>query len=322
MDFASNILKNWNITGEIEDISHTGYSGSDIFKIKSINKTYILKGYPAKLSIENIRKTHEILDIAHQNNFHLIPYSVKTQNGDFAFNANAKVWDVVTFVLGSHLIENPTPSALTNLSQTIAQFHLATKEVKIDQDIRHGNPISLQKIEDIFDWWNITKKIDKDKLSEAGILTDIEEFIDLSVTFFDKSMRGFDWIDSFEKLPRCIVHSDLTKRNILFEHDKVTGIIDFESVRYNSRLLDIARLAMEFTNASHDKVERILQAYEEISPLQTYEKDNAMLYLGVLNTTVTLWTVKNYISLHLQNSTNLSDFISKIHQAIGIYKML
>lgn len=316
------ILKNWNITGEIEDISHTGYSGSDIFKIKSADKTYILKGYPAKLSVENIRKTHEILDIAHQNNFHFLPYSVKTQNGDCAFNANAKVWDVVTFVLGSHLIENPTPSALANLSQTIAQFHIATKEVKIDQDIRHGNPISLQKIQDIFDWWNITRKTDKDKLLKAGILTVTEEFMDLSITFFEQSMKKFDWIDSFEKLPRCIVHSDLTKRNILFKNDEVTGIIDLESVRYNSRLLDIVRLAMEFTNASHDKVNKILQSYEEISPLQAYEKDNSMLYLGVLNTTVNLWTVKNYISLHLQNSTNLSDFTSKIHQAIGIYKML
>ena len=318
----SHILKNWNITGKIEDISHTGYSGSQIFKITAEDSEYILKGYPSKLSIGNIYKTHEILRTAREHNFNLLPNFVRTLNGDSVVREDNTLWDLVTFLSGSHMLNNPQTSILVNLTKEVAHFHLATNQVLIDDEIRHGNPISLRKIQEIFEWWQIIKKADNQKLSDAGVLDVVEEFIEFATLYFEKSMKRFDWDDSFKKLPRCIVHSDITKRNVLFDNDVVSGVIDLESVRYNSRLLDIARLAMEFANGNKESMKIILEAYDSVSALTQHEKENAMLYVGVLNLTVTLWSIKNYISTHFQNYTNHSDFASKIQQGINIYKVL
>lgn len=242
--------------------------------------------------------------------------------GESVVNDQDCLWDMVTFIGGLHLTENPQHSSLVNLTEAVARFHLATRQVKIDDDIRQGKAISLQKIQEIFDWWSVMQKSDKEDLSKMHLLNAIEEFMSKGLDFLKETMLRFDWHYSFTKLPRCIVHSDLTKRNIFFENDVVAGIIDFESVRYNSRLLDIVRLAMEFTDPVQDNMNLVLEAYNNVSPLTVYEKENAMLYVGVLNLTVSLWTIKNYISSHLQKYKNHSNFIATLQRAIQIYKVL
>ncbi len=51
-------------------------------------------------------------------------------------------------------------------------------------------------------------------------------------------------LDSFERLPRQIVHGDWTPRNVLFQYDdremRLTGVLDFEAMIWDPACVDVA----------------------------------------------------------------------------------
>ena len=89
-------------------------------------------------------------------------------------------------------------------------------------------------------------------------------------------------------LPTGIIHSDLFRDNVLFEHNKLTGILDFYSAGKGILLLDIAVTCNDWCHNNGmfnvTKSYALLAAYESLRPLTTQEKQNwsVMLRLAAL----------------------------------------
>lgn len=78
------------------------------------------------------------------------------------------------------------------------------------------------------------------------------------------------------KLPKGIIHADLFTDNALFEHDQLSGIIDFYDACYDTYLYDIAITINAWcTNEQGELVEQLvsgfLQNYQSIRPLTDAE---------------------------------------------------
>ncbi len=63
------------------------------------------------------------------------------------------------------------------------------------------------------------------------------------------------------------VHMDFRPANIIVDNDKVTGIIDFESVRFGSTEIDFTKLYRDFLSYDISLLENYKTGYSSVRPL-------------------------------------------------------
>lgn len=113
--------------------------------------------------------------------------------------------------------------------------------------------------------------------------------IDAHLTVADRELIAdelhFQALNSPENLPIGVIHTDLFRDNVLFEHDKISGVLDFYSACRGELLFDIAVTANDWCcdngifNA--DKVATLLASYEILRPLHIEEKQHWQTQLRI-----------------------------------------
>jgi homoserine kinase type II len=87
---------------------------------------------------------------------------------------------------------------------------------------------------------------------------------------------AFQAENSSVKLPQGVIHGDLFRDNVLFEADRLSGLLDFYSACIDALLLDVAIAANDwcYENGSIDKekLTALLSAYQSLRPLESSEK--------------------------------------------------
>ena len=147
----------------------------------------------------------------------------------------------------------------------LARFHLAGS----DYTAKRNNPCGL-------DWYVvIAKKLDPLLNRSERIL--LHQEIDIYLQY------------PFTSLPQGSIHADIFHDNVLFDGDRLGGIIDFDYACYGSLIYDLAVIMNDwciFTNGELDpaRTEPLLQAYHRVRPLQGRELKalNLMLRVGAL----------------------------------------
>lgn len=83
----------------------------------------------------------------------------------------------------------------------------------------------------------------------------------------------------WDHLPNGIIHADLFRDNVLFDNDKLSGVIDFYFACSGAFLYDIAILINDWCRDSYgsldkEKTSAFLSAYEDLRPLTPIEQEN------------------------------------------------
>lgn len=70
-------------------------------------------------------------------------------------------------------------------------------------------------------------------------------------------------------LPKGVIHGDLWQKNILFEGDEISAVLDFTSAMYDLLLFDLAGLfkSIYFSNNSEEHFDALLSKYQMARPL-------------------------------------------------------
>jgi homoserine kinase type II len=86
-------------------------------------------------------------------------------------------------------------------------------------------------------------------------------------------------------LPTGVIHADLFRDNVLFDGDKLSGILDFYRACQGTLLFDIAVTANDWCSDDGvfnlEKVTALLAAYEILRPLQAQEKHHWQTFLRI-----------------------------------------
>ncbi len=94
---------------------------------------------------------------------------------------------------------------------------------------------------------------------------------------------SFQTENSPANLPQGVIHADLFRDNVLFESDRLSGLLDFYTACTDSLLLDIAIAANDWCCdkgiVNNKKFTALLAAYENLRPLNALEKQHWTILL-------------------------------------------
>lgn len=150
------------------------------------------------------------------------------------------------------------------------------------------------------------KNLDANKLTKVGEaiakLNEIEyhDFIPIEypygIKYFDEVANSKDefskWLSAKKekisenisnKLPQGFIHGDVFWDNILWNKNKIAGIIDFDEACWYYKIFDIAKAivgnCIENEKINFEKAKALVKGYEKIRKLQNIEKKKIQLFV-------------------------------------------
>lgn len=148
--------------------------------------------------------------------------------------------------------DQPKPTQIKSAASALAQLHLLAKNFPKKRDNDRG-----------LRWWLDTLDVLEPKIPAEDYQILKEEIR------FQKLFRG-------EDLPRGVIHADLFRDNVLFDGEKLSGIIDFYYSCHDLWLYDLAVMVNDWCavdgHLDAEKTNLILNTYHQTRPLLAIER--------------------------------------------------
>lgn len=143
------------------------------------------------------------------------PRPVANRNDELFGTLNGKPAALVSFLPGKDLT-HPGRAHCAQVGALLADMHLAGKTYRLRMDNPRGPK-----------WWR-------------AVMPDILPFLSADEAALLREEVRFQSLQRRSELPRGVVHADLFRDNVLFENDRLAGVIDFYFACTDTLLYDVA----------------------------------------------------------------------------------
>ncbi len=179
------------------------------------------------------------------------PKPIANLQNELLGELNGKPAAIVTCLEG-HPVTDPTPAHCALVGEVLAEMHLAGRTYPGHLDNLRGAG-----------WW-------------SACAPEIYPFLKHEDAELLKSEIRFQAEHNREGLPRGVVHADLFRDNVLYDGDRVGGLIDFYFACVDCFVYDVAITVNDWcidADARLDRVraEALLQAYKSVRPFTDQE---------------------------------------------------
>jgi homoserine kinase type II len=179
------------------------------------------------------------------------PKPIANLQNELLGELNGKPGAIVTCLEG-HPVTDPTPVHCALVGEVLAEMHLAGRTYPGHLDNLRGAG-----------WW-------------SACAPEIYPFLKHEDAELLKSEIRFQAEHNREGLPRGVVHADLFRDNVLYDGDRVGGLIDFYFACVDCFVYDVAITVNDWcidADARLDRVraEALLQAYKSVRPFTDQE---------------------------------------------------
>ena len=247
-------LKNLESFAPIEEgIENTNYV------IIANKKKYILTIFEKRVKEQDLPFFCELISLLNKSGFKC-PLPLLNLESSPISTFKRKKLTILTFISGKSK-ENLSNENCEDIGKEAAKLHLLTSNFKIQRK----NALSIES------WRNMFENI-KDKCIK--IHKDLPNLIEANLKDIEKNWPS--------NLPSGIIHADLFKDNIIFENNKVSGIIDFTfscndfyaleiAICFNALCFDGVKSNLSFNVT---KAKKFIDGYSSIRKLSDQEKNS------------------------------------------------
>ena len=247
-------LKNLESFAPIEEgIENTNYV------IIANKKKYILTIFEKRVKEQDLPFFCELISLLNKSGFKCPLPLLNLENNPISKFKRKKL-TILTFISGKSK-ENLSNENCEDIGKEAAKLHLLTSNFKIQRK----NALSIES------WRNMFENI-KDKCIK--IHKDLPNLIEANLKDIEKNWPS--------NLPSGIIHADLFKDNIIFENNKVSGIIDFTfscndfyaleiAICFNALCFDGVKSNLSFNVT---KAKKFIDGYSSIRKLSDQEKNS------------------------------------------------
>ena len=247
-------LKNLESFAPIEEgIENTNYV------IIANKKKYILTIFEKRVKEQDLPFFCELISLLNKSGFKCPLPLLNLENSPISTFKRKKL-TILTFISGKSK-ENLSNENCEDIGKEAAKLHLITSNFKIHRK----NALSIES------WRNMFENI-KDKCIK--IHKDLPNLIEANLKDIEQNWPS--------NLPSGIIHADLFKDNIIFENNKVSGIIDFTfscndfyaleiAICFNALCFDGVKSNLSFNVT---KAKKFIDGYSSIRKLSDQERNS------------------------------------------------
>ncbi|MDW0111561.1 aminoglycoside phosphotransferase family protein [Sporosarcina saromensis] len=162
---------------------------------------------------------------------------------------------------GAFLLSELKGQPLTNFASLTVAYQIGVLHATMHQ-IQPPTTLQLTGIQDEFpNWSNFVER------QFYSFAEDVKEVLDGSI--YSQAIKKFESMK--RQLPPSdgpsFIHMDFRPANIIVNEDKVSGVIDFESVRFGSTEIDFTKLYRDFLRFDCSLYLAYKEGYNSIRPL-------------------------------------------------------
>jgi len=255
-----------------------GFSGAQFWRLTTASSCFCLRRWPREHpSPRKLRWIHGVLAHVWDQGFRVVPRPVPSRDGQTFVEADGYLWELAPWLPGrADYHERPSATRLRAAMQALARFHAAA--VTFPAKSSYGNSPGINErlrslgalmgggLAELRHGMGANAAVWPDLAARAGPLLDR---LSLAAPAVQRRLAGVEnrqW-----PLQPCV--RDIWHDHVLFEEDRVTGIIDFGAMRTDHVAVDIARLLGSLARDAAGDWQIGLEAYAQVRPLSADELD-------------------------------------------------
>jgi Ser/Thr protein kinase RdoA (MazF antagonist) len=257
------------------------------------------------MDADGLSTIHELQRQARGVGLGFVPNIVRHKDGQFIVRMEDRLWQVESWMAGECDGQQPRPKRVESACSALAQLHLSWPKVAA------GPCPAIQRRLDVIAEWNVFVRLGQNAPStpllspsrgrrenSGGSLPDQTALPKALVSAaYEALQRGLPelpdllrpWQD--KELERQYCLCDIWRPHVLFVGDRVSGIVDYGSVKVDHVASDLARLLGSWIGDDRQLWDAGFEAYASIKPLRAEEKALAM----VLDRSGTILSIANWL---------------------------
>ncbi len=239
--------------------------------VKTTHGKFILRRAPDFRKLKDLKFELFYLTKLNEDKFpYKVPVPIKTNRGQDIIKYKKGNWWLYRYIEGK-IIEPISIQLIPELARMIALYHLFLKKNMLSNG--KSETEAFDKTTTIKDLKKLYAKTQRMVHKEAKHKIFLAECVKLMPLL--ESLKS----DYYKKLPQYPLHRDLNPENILWEGNKISGIIDFENVgTMNDNFITDIAIAIMFattTEKEHkldlNKTRKFLEVYQKYRRLSKQE---------------------------------------------------
>lgn len=152
-----------------------------------------------------------------------------------------ETYELFEFVAGEEYAANVDQTR--DAGRTLALFHQAVGDMVIPPDVSRGSYHDVNGVR------TALNSLPSSISSHDSVIGFEMELGDTVETLFDEYDQAAETVNEIggDSLPSQVVHADWHPGNMLFKHDKVVAVMDYDSCRVAERVTDVANGLLHFS---------------------------------------------------------------------------
>jgi Ser/Thr protein kinase RdoA (MazF antagonist) len=266
-----------------------GFSGAFLWRIDNSAGPLCLRAWPPHETWARLRFRHHLMLLARQHGLGFVPALFATCDRATGVEYGGRLWELTEWLPGrADFHERPSQARLEAAGTALAQLHTIWRDIPHEAS---GCPAVQRRLEFLDEWhrllrsgWRPLVMADRD----APLFPLVEQAWHRLPSALERvpySLRR--WTSFRGRLQPCLC--DLWHDHLLFEGDRLTGLLDYGAVKIDHVAVDLARMLGSLVKENAAGWQAGLQAYRRLAPLEPEEEelahalDETGVLLGVAN---------------------------------------
>ncbi|KAA1257770.1 Phosphotransferase enzyme family protein [Rubripirellula obstinata] len=280
-----------------------GFSGARVFRVTlDSGDVFAAKQLPSGVSADRIAEVHSVWQALPGADFTELPTLMSFADGSTCRSIDSRYWEVSSWVPGDPLLADADAGQIERGAALIGRAHAASRRILMREQRSSSIRERYLRLRSIGE----TSKTVLPTLKTAPEIAAKYSGNDPAfIATYSRavSLLNGGWPASSERLLRSIermteqtlpciyVFRDVHREHLLFERDR-THVIDFDAMRVDSPMLDLARWIGSFDLADQSPQNSIWQ-----SSLAAYQRETTFINVGTSDQLITLHQATSWASL-------------------------